>query len=305
MRGIRRRPRRGREAEFFVRRLVFLCLCLLFAGCSRGNAVLVLDRYWPLFMKTEEELRDLVAEAERDSGMKISLLRSDDEDGVSVSLERYLAEEEPRAVLTGAFSALNLRPVAESFPHIRFYVFDAPPGRLPPRNPFIWLRFDARPLMPELAGKISAFLKNSAETRRGDAAPGSLPVFSSALAFLEPVMDEYFKVDTVLSSLDIRRIQISEEESDELIRGRITDALNLKPALYIIAAGRHTAMILDLVRQQGSPGSLVLDGGGDMPALAGFPLLASLERSYSGAIRLALRSEAGPGDIVPVPMEIH
>jgi hypothetical protein len=256
-------------------------------------------------MKTDEELRGLVSRAQRDSGMGISLLRSEDGEDVSVLLERYFAEEKPQAVLAGAFAALTLRPLAENFPDVRFYILDAPPGRLPPQNPFVWIRFDARPAIPELAAKIRSFLESSAEARRGDAPPGSFPVFSSALAFLEPDMDEYFKEDAVLDSLDIRRIRISEGESDDAIRGRVTDSLALKPALYVIAAGARSALVLDVVRQQGSPGSIVLDDRDDLGELAGFPFLASLERGYSEAIRTALRSGAGPGDLVTVSLEIR
>jgi hypothetical protein len=256
-------------------------------------------------MKTEDELGGIVSGAERDSGMEISLLRNEDGEEISVLLERYFAEEKPEAVLAGAFAALDLRPLAENFPDVRFYIFDAPAGRLPPQSPFVWVRFDARPAMPGLAGKIRAFLEGSGGAGQGGIPPEGHPRVSPALAFLDPAMEEYFTEDAVLGSLDIRRIGVPHGESDEALRGRITDALALKPALYIIAAGPRTAMVLDLVRQQGSPGGIVLDGGEDLPELAGFPVLASLERSYSLAIRAALESRAGPGEVVTASLEIR
>jgi hypothetical protein len=264
-------------------------------------------------MKPETELRSLVSGAESDSGLKISFLRSEENEAtggrngsedLALLLEQHFEKEKPRAVLLGAFSAMNLRPFAENFPDIRFYVFDAPPAP-PPRSPFIWVRFDAQPVLPKLAEKISAFLENSAGSENRNPSPGISPVFAPALAFLEPLMDEYFNTNAVLSSLNIRRIRIAPEESGEAVRGSAGEALALKPALYIIAAGTHTSMIFDLVRQKGSSGHMVIDDREAMPELAEFPALASLERGYAEAIRIALLSEAGPGDIVTAPMEIR
>jgi hypothetical protein len=243
-------------------------------------------------MKTEEQLQDIVSTAERGCGMKISLLHSETEEDVPAAIEKYLTEKKPQAVLAGSFSALNLRPLAENFPDIRFYVLDAPSGRLPPRSPLIWIRFDAGPVIPELTRKIRTFLEHPAG-------------ISTALAFLEPALDTHFQGDPALASLNIQRIQIQDSESDESIRKKATDALAIRPALYIIAAGKHTSTLLDLIQQQGTPGSIILEDKGDLPALTDFPVLASLEHSYANAIRTALLSDAGPGDILSVPMEIE
>jgi hypothetical protein len=311
---VKPRTARYRRTGFSVRHLIFLYTALLLtglaalaglSGCSRGNAVLVLDKYWPLSMKTEERLQDIVSTAERGCGMKIFLLYTEAEEDVPAALERYLAEEKPQAVITGAFSALTLRPVTENFPDIRFYVLDAPPGRLPPRSPFIWIRFDAGPVLPELTGKIRTFLERPAGAGQRGGTPGNPAGSLPALAFLDPAMDARLSGDPALAALNIQRIQIQDSESDESIRKKTGDALAIKPALYIIAAGKHSSAILDLIQQQGNPGSIVLEDKEDLPSLADFPVLASLEREYSSAIPTALLSDAGPGDILTVPMKIE
>jgi hypothetical protein len=274
--------------------LFTLIVCILLAGCSpEREAVLFLDSYWPLSLKAEEQLQSVVSAAQRGTGFRITPLRSEGEDAFA-QLGGYIEDKQPEAVLLGAFAAMELRLLAENYPEVRFCVFDAPKTGIPRQSPFLWVAFDAGPVMEELGEKIRGFL---------EASPGA-----AVAAFLDPAMDEVFSFHPALSGLPMRRIRLAENDTAEIVRGKAGEALSLKPALYILCAGVHTSLIFDFIRQQGNPARIVLDGRDGMPSASGFPVLASLERSYPRAIRAALLAspaEAGRGTVLRVPAEIR
>jgi hypothetical protein len=242
-------------------------------------------------MKPEEELESLIAEAQRGAKARISALRMEGEDAPAF-LAAYIENEKPEAVLLSAFAAMELRPLAENYPQVRFCVFDAPKEGIPRQSPFIWVLFDAEPAIPELGAKIRGFLESS-------------PPGSSAVAFLEPAWNSISGLYPVFDGLPINLIQVSGDNTAEFVRGRTGGALSLKPVLYILSAGIHTSLIFDLIRQQGGAGRIVLDEGAGIPAIEGFPVLASLERSYPKAIKTALLTEAARGEVLRIPVEIR
>jgi hypothetical protein len=270
----------------------FVLLLALCAACSKeGGAVLVLDRFCPLSMKPEEELENLRNEARRLCGKEISLLKSGEED-IPVLLEEYLHAKKPEAVFLDAFSAMDLRPLAEKFSGVRFFVLNAPESGILRDSPFIWVFFDRKPAMRELGVKIHDFL-------------GNRPGAASAAAFLEPTLQDMWDSEPATKTLRFPRIEISGEDTVETVRGRVESVLASKPSLYIIAAGPHSALIIDLVRQQGSPASLILEDAEDLPPLEGFPVLASFRWNYARAIGAACLSAQDTGGFLRVPVELH
>jgi hypothetical protein len=242
-------------------------------------------------MKSDEELQKLMEAAQLGLRLKITPLRSDEEDPSAI-LTEYLDEEKPDFVFLGAFAAMNLRPVAQNHPETLFCALDAPREGIPSQTPFAWAFFDAEPRMPELGAKIRAFLESSSPR-------------PAAAAFLEPAMDEIFSTHPIFNGLWIERVRVSGDDTSENVRGQVGEVLSLKPVLYILSAGIHTSLIFDLIRQQGSPARIVLDDRDGIPAAEGFPVLASMERSYVRAIRTALLAEAVPGDILRISVEIR
>jgi hypothetical protein len=272
--------------------LFALLLLALFAACSKeGEAVLVLDRFWSLSMKPEEELESLRRQARRLCDREISLLKIGEEN-VSALLEEYLEAKNPQAVFLNAFSAMDLRPVAEKFPHARFFVLDAPESGIPEESPFVWISFDIKPAMRELGVKIHDFL-------------GNRPPEVSAAAFLEPALQDLWDSEPATKNLRFPRIEISAEDTVETVRSRVEGVFASKPSLYIIAAGPHTALIIDLVRQQGSPAALILDDAEDLLPMEGFPVLASFRRSYAEAMQTACAAAQDPGGFLRVPVKIY
>ena len=276
----------------FARALLFLAVLAVFAGCSaEKRAVLVLDRFWHLSREPEEALTGLLREAERFSGMEISVLRAAEEN-IPAALEAFIDAREPEAVLVGAFSAMRLRPVAEKFPDLLFCVFDAPGSGIPKESPFAWVFFDRKPAMADLGATLRDFLDKA-------------PAGAFAAAFLEPPVQDLWEGEAACGGFQARGLLVSEDEKAEALRGQVEEILAAKPALYLVAAGSRSAFILDLILQKGDPAPLILDDGEGLPVDGDFPVLAAFRRSYAEALGMALANRPRRGEIVRIPMKIH
>ena len=273
--------------------LYVICILLLFSGCSgrEGKAVLVLDRWWSLSREPEESLANLLREARRLSGMRISVLRVMEED-ISAALTAYIEGQKPDAVLLGAFAAMRLRPVAESFPDVFFCVFDAPESGIPGNSPFVWVNFDKKPAMAELGAIFGAFMEG-------------IPASGFAAAFLEPAAAAFWSEEPALGGPRIRPLVVLDGDTVETVRGQVEEMLALNPALYLVAAGSRSALVIDLIIQRGSPAPLILDDAEGLPDIDGFPVLASFHRDYATAFGDVLTNRPERGKIVQIPVNIR
>jgi hypothetical protein len=272
---------------------LLLWLCLFLAACSPGEKVLlVMDRYWPLTdYFAGENGEAFLKDVEKDTKTLISRFSLRDASSPG-DLAACLETEKPRAVLLGAFAAMELRGLAEGFPDIRFFVFDAPREGIFSHSLFIRVVFDTAPALTELGAKIREFLED-------------FPRESPAAAFLDPEMDAFFSSHAAFQGLNLNRIVILPDDSVENVRVRVNDVFSMPPPLYILCAGVHTSLIFDLCRQQGQAAHVVLDDRGYLPDVAGFPVLASLERDYAAAMKKALLSDARSGGVVLAPVGIN
>jgi hypothetical protein len=290
-----RAPRISSPPGKFLLPLAFLLL----AAClpPEEKILVAVDRYWSVSLKSAEEWEELKSEVERVSGLCLDISLFDSkEDGSKI--EAYLDEKKPAAVFLGAFSALRLRDAAAKRPEVPFFVFDAPREGLPERSPFIWVRFSLEPAVAGLAVKIRDALEALSESSLA-------PRETSVLAFVDAEMDEIFMDHPAFWDISTKRVPVSSDDTVEAVRTQAGEALSGAASLYVVSAAQHSSVIIELLRQQGAPGGLILREAENLPEIPGFPVVAVLRRNYASAMKAALFSGVQAGEVLEIPLEIR
>ncbi|GEM_PF-1831023 len=263
-----------------------LLLMSLFSGCS-GGAVLVEDPYWAPVLGAEALRKKVRAE----TGISPAVLHIPPGAPLAELLDDYLRDKAPQQVFLGAFAAADLEGLAERWKETRFFCLDAPSDP-PAPSPYVWVRFDPGPALDRAAGRIRKTVE--------EAGAGKGPT----AAFLDRGLGGVFAAAAARAGLELDTVEVLPETGLEELRVQVRGKIAGNPPLVVVLAGPRSAAILDLLLKE-KPVPVFLAEAGDLPLLETARVAGVVGKDYAAAVAAALRSGAGRGALIEIPMVLE